>query len=1128
MSIISETGRRLLPTVALAASLLLQVAQPGLCQGSGHNYVLTRTYLDSLGIDVVTSISYHDGLGRVEQTADNGDVSGTYNHTRTMYDQLGRPSMQWLKVSAGTSGALLTPADISRKALLQYSDSRPMKRTTYDALGRVTCVSGPGAAWATAGAATTYTYQSNADDELPCRHASSRSDALPPSDRFYAAGELECIVTASEDGIVSRRYTDIAGRVVAERLGDALTQYVYDELGQLRFVLTPDFHTASDTAMSAYRYAYDAHGRLASKTLPGCEPVLYCYDGEGRLCGIQDGRLRDAGLWRFVLYDVFGREAVRGTCSEKPKLKNGVVTFGYNQKGIFGSGYVVLSAGLKNPRLESVSYYDSYLFTKDGFAAHALVGRLDGLSQTAWKTPHKKGFKTGELVAAGDSSVLVRAFLYDSQSRLSATGTLLPDGRYTEERTAYTFTGKPQSVVSRYVHGDRSFTFVTTCSYNAVGKPSSVVLTMPDGTEVPIAHNTYDRLGRLLRMERGTGLADATSYAYNLRGWITSIDSPHFKERLHYTDGPGTPRYGGDASSLHWQSDSILRGYRLDYDEQGRLTSAVYGEGDDLSANTGRYDESVLEYTPSGSPLRIARRGLQNDGSFGLVDDLTLTYHGQQLYQVADKAPSTDYENAFGFSDRGLPQPGVQNPSPGLGMGLETGIGAGSAIGSAPSQPLLPGMEGQIYLPYFTYDGNGAVAHDPYRGIYRTTYDHNGMPRHIEFSNGHFVDYQYALDGTRLREGHGVRRTTTQIVGGKAHTVTSRMLADSLVHIAPWLEYNGKKYYYKFQGGYYAFTLHRTTHEPNLGRLYFYACDHQGNVRSVLHADGAVVKEVQQTHYYPFGGPIAGLGTAPGFQRRKYNGKVLDRLYGLDLYDYAARQYDPVLLRFTSPDPLAEKMYGQSVYGYCKDNPVNRIDPDGMDDYYTQEGDFLFRDDKSTDNIIIANTYNLKMRRVTGAEWLPIGKPLKNTILSAKAYSRIFTDILSKMPEVDVGKLHEGQVSVNIIDEDVTSNLSQYTKDSYNEPSNIKDTVASTGQYKGKQRLTAYINVCDNKFLDYYSTVSNVQNLLGVHEYIGHYVYNLRNSRHDIIYKMQMKHFSWKKTTTLYKEHILDGKENGW
>ncbi len=52
----------------------------------------------------------------------------------------------------------------------------------------------------------------------------------------------------------------------------------------------------------------------------------------------------------------------------------------------------------------------------------------------------------------------------------------------------------------------------------------------------------------------------------------------------------------------------------------------------------------------------------------------------------------------------------------------------------------------------------------------------------------------------------------------------------------------------------------------------------------------------------------------------KYNGKELDCMYGLNLYDYGARHYDAALARWITPDLLAEKYSNMSSYNYFANN----------------------------------------------------------------------------------------------------------------------------------------------------------------------------------------------------------------
>jgi RHS repeat-associated protein len=70
--------------------------------------------------------------------------------------------------------------------------------------------------------------------------------------------------------------------------------------------------------------------------------------------------------------------------------------------------------------------------------------------------------------------------------------------------------------------------------------------------------------------------------------------------------------------------------------------------------------------------------------------------------------------------------------------------------------------------------------------------------------------------------------------------------------------------------------------------------------------------------------------TGTGAQPYKYNGKELDQMHGLNLYDYSARNLAVDIPRFTTVDPLAEKYYSISPYVYCNNNPIKYIDPTGM------------------------------------------------------------------------------------------------------------------------------------------------------------------------------------------------------
>ncbi len=95
----------------------------------------------------------------------------------------------------------------------------------------------------------------------------------------------------------------------------------------------------------------------------------------------------------------------------------------------------------------------------------------------------------------------------------------------------------------------------------------------------------------------------------------------------------------------------------------------------------------------------------------------------------------------------------------------------------------------------------------------------------------------------------------------------------------------------------------------------------------VVNADKDSIEQI--THYYPYGGIIGNLSSNQEAQKYKYSNKELDRTYGLDLYDFQARLFNPALPVFDRPDPLAEDFTWLTPYNYCTGDPVNKIDPDG-------------------------------------------------------------------------------------------------------------------------------------------------------------------------------------------------------
>ncbi len=87
---------------------------------------------------------------------------------------------------------------------------------------------------------------------------------------------------------------------------------------------------------------------------------------------------------------------------------------------------------------------------------------------------------------------------------------------------------------------------------------------------------------------------------------------------------------------------------------------------------------------------------------------------------------------------------------------------------------------------------------------------------------------------------------------------------------------------------------------------------------------------VQHNDYYAFGAVYQQSADRVLNNAYLYQGKELQDGLGLDLYDFHARQYDPLLGRMNSVDPMAASFDGMSPYAGMGNNPVSYVDPDGQ------------------------------------------------------------------------------------------------------------------------------------------------------------------------------------------------------
>ena len=604
--------------------------------------------------------------------------------------------------------------------------------------------------------------------------------------------------------------------------------------------------------MFTTQYEYDARGRCTKKKLPGADFVEYTYNAADQLVFSQDGnqRAQTTKKWTYYLYDKFGRLTEQGECTNKSATSSPVV-------------YIH-------------NYYDGYGFING-------TGFTDSnYKLTEAQKAYGKGYQTGSVISIfGDSKKIYLMYQYDIQGRVVKTvQNNLLDGLDVTE-TTYTFSSNPQTVVHKNTYKEngtqKSITETYIYTYDYADRISKVEHTLND-TKVVLSENTYNKLGQLVNRSLHGASADIMGYAYNIRNWLTRIESPNLILKLNYGYSAG----GGNIASMFWKSGEEGRQkYTFTYDGLGRMLNAdhlILGQQDDddddwgvttglMSTRTDRqieetplarenaFTERVTEYDKNGNILKLVRYGQTGANSYGVIDNLTMTLTGNQLNRVDDASTASAYGGGFEFKDA------VKQDNE------------------------------------YAYDANGNLTQDLNKGIEDIQYNFLNLPRLVKFKDQSTITYTYAANGTKLRVEHKIGNSTTRTTYC-SNVIYEDGTAKCLLTEEGYVSLDDREYHY-------------------------YLKDHQGNNRVLVNKNGGV-EEIN--HYYPFGGVFA---SEENVQPYKYNGKELDTKKGLNWYDYGVRRYDAVLGRFTTTDRFAEKYYSMSSYQYGGNNPVGNIDVNG-------------------------------------------------------------------------------------------------------------------------------------------------------------------------------------------------------
>lgn len=590
------------------------------------NTLAIGTIRPAVHAEDVSSWTIYDGEGRVLQT-----IAGDGSTVISTYDAAGRlqkTTSYVNKVAAATVAGFITTAPTA--VITPTANAGDVsKRYFYDKDGRlIGTIDG---------------------EKYVVRNTYDQAGQLVATTTYANATTAASPTTASFNTI-------IAGITTSAQ--DRTTRFVYDGTGQLRYTI--------DGLGNAVRYDYDAAGlKTRTVTYATALGTLSDYTFDYVLAQLATQEAAANKRVSFAVYDNAGRLAYSldqiGAASTSTDMA--VTAYIYDAVGNL-IRTVAYSAARATPSLPTKATMDSWAASSGGSTDRITRMWYTGRNQLAYTV---------------DAEGYVSKFTYDVKGRLTSETrwenaiSVSDSTTYAQVAAAATGTSYSNSrtydaldrVVREYDFSGANYTEYT---YLGATKLVSTVMRAAGGTaqEQSTLTNVYDGAGRVTKSTDATGVTEAaaTNYAYDGRGFMTSVVDPRSKTTSYTYDLDGRVKTMTDAASgvTTYEYNAFGQVWKVTdargnasyswYDKAGRVTTTRDAENYLTTTAYTAFGEIASVKRWATATTGTAVIGTEPAGS-GTVATTQFTYNkaGQVLTSVnaLNQTESYGYNN---FGDR--------------------------------------------------------------------------------------------------------------------------------------------------------------------------------------------------------------------------------------------------------------------------------------------------------------------------------------------------------------------------------------------------------------------------------------------------------------------------------------------